>query len=380
MSPPSPTLAARLQRTVRQDVQSMHAYAIQPSAGFVKLDAMENPFRLPPELQQALGERLAAVAINRYPGARQNDLVAALAAHAQLPAGCKLMLGNGSDELIDLLSVACDVPPGGTPDGRSPVVLAPLPGFVMYEMSAKLRGLRFAGVPLTADFQLDEAAMLDAIATHRPALTYIAYPNNPTANLWDDAVIDRIVGAVGAQQGFVVFDEAYQPFASRTWMQRMALPGNEHVLVLRTMSKFGLAGVRLGYLCGAAALIDEIDKVRPPYNVSVLNAEAALFALEHADEYARQAAVLRSERARLQAALREMPGLHVYPSEANMILVRVADSKRIFEGLKARGVLVKHIAGLHPLLANCLRLTVGAPPENDLMIQALTESLRESQR
>ncbi|MBL8345709.1 MAG: histidinol-phosphate transaminase [Rubrivivax sp.] len=372
MIAPSPTLAARLQRTVRQDVQSMHGYAIQPSAGFVKLDAMENPFRLPPELQQALGERLAAVAINRYPGARQNDLVAALAAHAQLPAGCKLMLGNGSDELIDLLSVACDVP-GAT-------VLAPLPGFVMYEMSAKLRGLRFVGVPLTADFQLDEAAMLDAIATHRPALTYIAYPNNPTANLWDDAVIDRIVAAVGAQQGFVVFDEAYQPFASRTWMQRLALPGHEHVLVLRTMSKFGLAGVRLGYLCGAAALIDEIDKVRPPYNVSVLNAEATLFALEHADEYARQAALLRSERTRLQGALRAMPGLQAFPSEANMILVRVPDSKRVFEGLKARGVLVKHIAGLHPLLANCLRLTVGAPNENDQMIQALTESLRECQR
>jgi histidinol-phosphate aminotransferase len=376
----SPTLAARLQRTVRQDVQSMHAYAIQPSAGLVKLDAMENPFRLPPELQRALGERLAGVAINRYPGARQADLIAALAAHAQLPAGNKLMLGNGSDELIDLLSVACDVPAGERPDGLPPTVLAPLPGFVMYEMSAKLRGLRFVGVPLTADFQLDEAAMLDAIATHRPALTYLACPNNPTANLWDDAVVERLVAAVGAQQGFVVIDEAYQPFASRTCMPRLARPDHEHVLVLRTLSKFGLAGVRLGYLCGAAALIDEIDKVRPPYNVSVLNAEAALFALEHADEYARQAAVLRAERERLQAALRALPGVQPFPSEANMILVRVPDSKRAFEGMKARGVLVKHIAGLHPLLANCLRLTVGTPEENRLMIDALAASLTESPR
>ena len=370
---PPPALAERLQRTIRQDVQSMHAYAIQPSAGLVKLDAMENPFRLPPELQRALGERLAAVAINRYPGARQADLIAALAAHAQLPPGCKLMLGNGSDELIDLLSVACNAPASQTPDGRAPTVLAPLPGFVMYEMSAKLRGLRFVGVPLKPDFELDGPAMLDAIATHRPALTYIAYPNNPTANLWDDALIDRIVAAVGAQQGFVVFDEAYQPFASRSWMQRMA--DHPHVLVLRTMSKFGLAGVRLGYLCGAAAAIDEIDKVRPPYNVSVLNAEAALFALEHAGEFARQAAVLRGERERLQAALRAMPGVTAFPSEANMILVRVPDSKRAFEGLKARGVLVKHIAGLHPLLANCLRLTVGTPDETTLLINALRESL-----
>ena len=358
-------LAQRIAATIRQDVQGMHGYAIQPSAGLIKLDAMENPFRLPPELQRELGDRLGRVAINRYPAQCVADVAAALSRHIQLPAGCKLIVGNGSDELIDILSVACDVP--------GAVVLAPLPGFVMYEMSARLRGLRFVGVALSAGFELDEAAMLSAIEAQRPAITYIAYPNNPTANLFDDAVIDRIVAAVGEQQGLVVFDEAYQPFSSRSWLQRMA--AQPHVLVLRTLSKFGLAGVRLGYLCGHAELIDEIDKVRPPYNVSALNAEAALFALEHADEYARQAAVLRGERARLQAALAGLPGVKAFPSDANMILVRVPDSQRAFEGLKARGVLVKHIAGLHPLLANCLRLTVGAPNENDLMMRALKDSL-----
>ncbi|MDP1647777.1 MAG: histidinol-phosphate transaminase [Rubrivivax sp.] len=358
-------LADRIAHTIRQDVKSMHAYVIQPSAGLVKLDAMENPFRLPPELQRELGERLGRVAINRYPVQGPADVVAALSRFVELPAGCKLILGNGSDELIDILSVACDVP--------GAAVLAPLPGFVMYEMSARLRGLRFVGVPLTPDFELDEAAMLAAIEEHRPALTYIAYPNNPTANLFDDGAVDRIVAAVGRQQGLVVFDEAYQPFSSRTWMQRLA--AHEHVLVMRTLSKFGLAGVRLGYLCGAAALVDEIDKVRAPYNVSALNAEATLFALEHADEYARQAALLCAERERLQVALRGLPGVRAFPSEANMILVRVPDSKRAFEGMKARGVLVKNIAGLHPLLANCLRLTVGTPEENELMIQSLKESL-----
>lgn len=355
----------RLRQTLRQDVQSMHAYAIQPSAGFVKLDAMENPFTLPPELQRELGERLGRVAINRYPSNCVTELVAALTQFVDLPAGNKLILGNGSDELIDILSVACDVP-GAT-------VLAPLPGFVMYEMSAKLRGLNFVGVPLTPAFELDEAAMLAAIEQHRPAITYIAYPNNPTANLFDDAVIERIVAAVGRQNGLVVFDEAYQPFSSRTWLPRLG--EHDHVLVLRTLSKFGLAGVRLGYLCGPAALVDEVDKVRPPYNVSALNAEAAMFALEHADEYARQAALLCSERTRLMAALAAIPGVRVFPSEANMLLARVPDSKRAFEGMKARGVLVKHIAGLHALLANCLRLTVGTPAENDLMIRALKESL-----
>jgi histidinol-phosphate aminotransferase len=358
-------LAERLQHTIRQDVQSMHAYAIQDSRGLIKLDAMENPFTLPPELQQELGQRLGRLAINRYPGPGHAQLMERLVAFAELPAGCKLTIGNGSDELIDILSVACNRP-GAT-------LLAPLPGFVMYEMSARLRGLAFVGVPLSADFALDEDAMLAAIAQHRPALTYIAYPNNPSANLFDDAVIDRLVAAVGAQQGLVVFDEAYQPFASRTRMASLAQ--HEHVLVLRTLSKFGLAGVRLGYLCGAAALIDEIDKVRPPYNVSVLNAEAALFALDHADEYARQAALLRQERERLQAALRALPGVRPFPSEANMILVRVPDSARAFAGMKARGVLVKHVAALHPLLGNCLRLTVGTPEENTAMFNALKASL-----
>ena len=356
----------RIRSVIRQDVQGMHAYAVQPSAGLVKLDAMENPFRLSAALQAELGARLGAVAINRYPGARIAEVAAALAAHADVPEGCALMLGNGSDELISLLAMACDVP------GAS--ILAPLPGFVMYEASARLQGLAFHGVPLTPDFELDEAAMLDAIERHRPSLTYIAYPNNPTANLWDDGVIDRIVAAVGAQgHGLVVFDEAYQPFSSRTWMARMA--GHRHVLVMRTLSKFGLAGVRLGYLAGARALIAEIDKVRPPYNVSVLNAEATLFALEHADEYARQAEVLRGERARLQAALKRVPEITAFPSDANMILVRVPDAKRAFEGMKQRGVLVKNVSALHPLLADCLRLTVGTPEENTLMIDALKASL-----
>jgi histidinol-phosphate aminotransferase len=358
-------LADRIARVIRQDVQSMHAYAIQPSSGLVKLDAMENPFRLSPALQRELGERLARVAINRYPARCVGDVIAALSRHVQLPAGCKMILGNGSDELIDLLSVACDVPGAG--------ILAPQPGFVMYEMSARLRGLRFTGVPLTAGFELDRDAMLAAIERERPSLTYLAYPNNPTANLWHDAAIDDIVAAVGAQHGLVVVDEAYQPFSSRTWLPRMA--AHPHVLVLRTLSKFGLAGVRLGYLSGHAELIDQIDKVRPPYNVSVLNAEATLFALDHADEYARQAAVLRGERERLQRELRALPGATPYPSEANMILVRVPDAKRCFEGLKARGVLVKNVSALHPLLAGCLRLTVGTPEENTLMIDALKATL-----
>ncbi|GAB3184396.1 histidinol-phosphate transaminase [Hydrogenophaga aquatica] len=354
---------------IRQDVQGMHAYAVQDAAGMVKLDAMENPYGLPPELQAALGERLGRVAVNRYPGPRIDDLRHALARYVDLPAGFGLMLGNGSDELIALLALACDVP------GAS--VLAPLPGFVMYGMSAQLQGLAFHGVPLTPDFELDEPAMLAAMREHKPAITYLAYPNNPTANLWDAAVMRRLIAAAAEFGGLVVIDEAYQPFASRTWLDDMRADpaANAHVLLMRTLSKFGLAGVRLGYMIGAQALVNEIDKVRPPYNVSVLNAECALFALEHADVFARQAQDIRAEREKLISALAAMPGVKPFPSQANMVLVRVPDADKAFAGMKAAGVLVKNVSKMHPLLAQCLRLTVGTPAENVQMLEALRNAL-----
>ncbi len=358
-------VSPQLLRRIRQDVQSMHAYAIQESVGMVKLDAMENPFTLPHALQVELGQRLGALALNRYPDGRVNDLRAALAAYAGMPEGFDIMLGNGSDELISLLAMACDVP------GAS--VLAPVPGFVMYAMSAQLQGLAFHGVPLTADFELDEPAMLDAITTHNPSIVYLAYPNNPTANLWDDAVIERHHRPGGRQGGLVVMDEAYQPFASKSYIDR--IHRHPHVLLMRTLSKFGLAGVRLGYMMGPKALIAEIDKVRPPYNISVLNYECALFAIEHADVFAVQAAELRVQRGLLLDALARLPGVHAFKSEANMILVRVPDAARTFAGLREHKVLVKNVSKMHPLLANCLRLTVGTPDENAQLLAALKASL-----
>ena len=342
----------------------MHAYSVQDARGLIKLDAMENPHRLSPDLQRELGQRLGAVALNRYPGARIDDLRAALAEHARMPEGFDLMVGNGSDELISLLAMACDVP------GAS--ILAPLPGFVMYAMSAQLQGLAFHGVPLTADFELDEAAMLSAIEQHQPSIVYIAYPNNPTANLWDDAAIEKIVEAQGAQGGLVVFDEAYQPFSSRSYIDRIA--HRSHVLLMRTLSKFGLAGVRIGYMIGPKALIAEIDKVRPPYNISSLNCECALFALEHAEVFDQQADALREQRGEVLKSLRATDGVKTWNSDANMILIRVADAAATFEGMKARGVLIKNVSRMHPLLANCLRLTVGTPQENVQMLAALKAS------
>ena len=358
-------LDPKIKKLIRQDVQSMHAYAVQDSTGLVKLDAMENPHRLPADLQAELGRRLGALALNRYPDGRVNDLRDALAAYAQMPDGFDIMLGNGSDELISLLAMACDV--------LGAAILSPVPGFVMYAMSAQLQGLKFVGVPLMPDFELDEAAMLAAIAEHKPSITYLAYPNNPTANLWNDAVIEKIIIAVGKQGGLVVMDEAYQPFASKSYLDRIAR--HSHVLLLRTLSKFGLAGVRLGYLMGPKPLIAEIDKVRPPYNISVLNYECALFALEHQAVFTAQAQEIRAQRAMLLEALSAMTNVKAWKSDANMILIRVPDAAKTFDGMKARGVLVKNVSKMHALLANCLRLTVGTVGENAQMLAALQESL-----
>ena len=376
------TSEALVARRIRPDVRAMHAYAVQDPQGMVKLDAMENPYRLSPELQAALGARLGVVALNRYPGVRVQDLCDALAQYAQLPAGCEVILGNGSDELISLLALACAV--GADPaTGKRPAVLAPVPGFVMYAMSAQLQGLDFVGVPLTADFALDMPAMLAAIADTQPAIVYLAYPNNPTANLWNEADMAQVIAAAAKTDSLVVLDEAYQPFASRSYLDtiRAQPQAHTHVLLMRTLSKFGLAGVRLGYLIGPQALVSELDKVRPPYNISVLNCECALFALEHADAFAAQAQEICAQRTRLLRALRQLPGLAVWDSDANMVLVRVAAragtdaATQVFAALRARGVLVKNVSTMHPLLADCLRLTVGTADENTLLLAALEASL-----
>ena len=362
-----PSLNDRIQRYLRPEIQKLQAYSVQPSTGMVKLDVMENPYRLPTELQQALGQRLGLVALNRYPAERTHDLRQALAHQAHLPAHCDLILGNGSDELISLLTLA-----HAKPDA---VIMAPLPGFVMYEMSARLQGVRFVGVPTKADFELDRAAMLEAIAQHQPALIWLAYPNNPTGNLWSDSDIDAIIEAA---PGWVVMDEAYQPFATSDSLPR--LTRYEHLLIMRTLSKFGLAGVRIGYAMGPKPLIQELEKLRPPFNVSSLNTEAALFALEHSAQYAWQATQICQERERISAAVAALAGVKVFPSQANMILVRVGapGAARIYEIMKARGVLIKNVSGSHPLLSDCLRITIGTSDENNQMLLAFSAALNDN--
>lgn len=357
-------MTVRPEDLVRPDILSMATYHVPDSRGLVKLDAMENPYRLPDDLQRALGERLAAVSINRYPVPSYTRLKQLVRERLGVPDGSEVLLGNGSDELITMMSVAT-ARPGAT-------VLAPWPSFVMYDLSARLAGSRFVPVPLTAGFELDSAAMLDSIAAHRPALVYLAYPNNPTGNCFEHRAIESILQAA---PGLVVIDEAYQPFALDTWMPQ--LPRHPNLVVMRTVSKLGLAGIRLGYMAAAPQWIAEFDKVRPPYNVSVLDEAAAEFALEHLDVLQAQAALLRAERDVVQRALAATPGVTAFASRANFVLVRVADGPAVAAGMRARGVLIKDVGRMHPLLAGCLRLTVGTPQENAAMLQALRASLAD---
>ena len=351
---------------IRDDVRAIGAYAVPDSTGLTKLDAMENPFALPAEVARELGERLGRVALNRYPPADPRTFKERLARAIDLPGGMALLLGNGSDELIHLV-IQCCARPGAT-------VLSPWPSFEMYDLSSRFDNCRFVGVPLAEDFSLRRDTLLAAIAAHRPAVVFVSWPNNPTGNLFDRATVEAVLDAA---PGLVVLDEAYLPFAQDTWLPQLLRWPN--LLVLRTFSKMGLAGIRLGYLCGDPAWIAEIDKVRPPYNVNVLTLAAADFMLDRRALLDEQAAVLRAERERLLGRLRAVPGVTAFDSAANFILFRLAAGSdaadRVFAQLKARGILIKNRAHVHPLLAGCLRVTVGTPQENDAFLAALAASL-----
>lgn len=348
---------------VREEIGALRAYHVAPAAGLVKLDAMENPYRLPADLARSLGEHLAGVAINRYPDPRDAALEAALRAAMGIPGELDMVLGNGSDEILQMIAVAL-ARPGAT-------MLALEPSFVMYRMSAVMAGMEYAGIPLAPDFTPDLPAVLAAIERLRPAVTWIAYPNNPTGNLFPR---ESVLAIVEASPGLVVVDEAYYPFAGGASF--LAEVGRHPNLVLvRTVSKLGLAGLRLGLAVGPRDWLREFDKVRLPYNVNVLSAAAAAFLLARHEVLDGQARAIVRDRAVLEAGLDAIAGVSRFPSAANFVLARVPDAPRAFGGLRERGILVKNLHGAHPLLANCLRFTVGTPDENQRLLEALPPAI-----
>jgi histidinol-phosphate aminotransferase len=344
---------------VRPEILALNAYHVADAAGMVKLDAMENPYPLPAALRRELAEVLSRVDLNRYPEPSGRELRALLAKKMAVPEGMELLLGNGSDDLIQIITFALARP--------GAVMMFPAPTFVMYSMNATLSGMKAAPVPLREDFSFDADAFIARMRAEHPALVYIAYPNNPTGVLYPERDVLQVVEAC---PGLVVIDEAYHVFAGRTFMPH--LQKYENLAVLRTVSKLGLAGIRLGYLAGRPEWIAELNKVRQAYNVNVLTQAAAMFTLERLEVLEEQASRIRAERESLKKELQKLKNLAVFPSEANFFLVRVPDAERTFEALRRQGVLVRN---LHPGLKGCLRVTVGTPDENRVLLTALREAL-----
>ncbi len=350
---------------IRPEIRALSAYPVPDPGTCIKLDAMENPYHWPDELKQQWLESLRAAELNRYPDPSASALVSILRDTMQVPDNMQLLLGNGSDELIQMLALAVAQP------GR--VVLAPEPAFVMYRIIAEVTGMNYVGVPLLDNFSLDRPALLRAIEAHQPALVFLAYPNNPTGNLFEEQAIIEILEK---SPGLVVVDEAYAPFTGASFMQRLGEFDN--LLVLRTVSKMGLAGLRLGLLAGPADWLKEIDKTRLPYNINVLTQLSAQFALKHVDVLLQQAKQIRTDRTWLTQQLVSLGVVAVYPSEANFILFRTSEGQAdsIFSRLREKGVLIKNLSPSGGQLTDCLRVTVGTAEENKIFIDALTQSVQ----
>ena len=332
----------------------------QPPEIRAKLDANELPFAWPAELREQLGGVLAEVPLERYPDPRAKVLRDVIAGQYAIH-GDQIVFGNGSDELIAMLCAAFAGP-----------ILYPVPTFVYYKLAAIARGIPAIEVPLGPAFELDEVAVDRAIVEHRPSVVFLALPNNPTGTLWRLDFACEL--AARHRDTVIVSDEAYVAYSGATNLP--ALAAHPNLVVMRTLSKVGLAGLRVGFTISAPAIAEVLEKVRPPYNLSALDQAAAVFALREAGPWClARAAEVVDERAKLLAVLRTFQ-CEVFASEANLVLVRFGAGRaaQIWQGLADRGVVVRNFdtpAG--GPLAGCLRITVGTPAENALLVQALRE-------
>ncbi|ATX81242.1 histidinol-phosphate aminotransferase [Mariprofundus ferrinatatus] len=338
---------------IRNDIKALSAYHVPDSSGMIKLDAMENPFSMPDDLRKQWAEKLAGVDINRYPDADMYKLRAKIASHEGVEPE-QVLLGNGSDEIIQMILIAT-VP--GT-------CVIPSPTFVMYNLVSQWLKRPVATVPLAEDFTMKEEHFLQVCAREKAVVAFLACPNNPTGNLWRQDKVEMIARGMS---GMLVIDEAYGPFSERTHNHLIG----PNVMVLKTFSKVGWAGLRMGYLLGDAEVIAQLNKVRMPYNINALTQASATFLLDHFDVFEKQVAELRDERERMAAALADMKGIEIFPSQANFLLVRVENSNAVFESLRQAGILIKNMHGSDRLLDNCLRITVGSHEENDAVLAAM---------
>ncbi len=373
MAPTDPLL-----ELVRGSLRAAGHYTVPHPRGIrVKLDANEMPFALPPEVRADLARELAAVDLNRYPDPTHQELRAELS-HQVGVAPAALVVGNGSDEIIQMLITCFAEPRPGQQRAR---VAYPSPTFVVFRGAALAAGCEPVEIATDpeADFALEPDELERAVAAARPNVVFFARPNNPTGTLWPSHLVADL--ARRHPDVLIVSDEAYAAYAGDGMVPM--LPELSNLVVMQTLSKVGLAGLRVGYLCGRPDLIAEVEKVRPPYNVGALNQRAALWILRH-----HRALLLRGcadvvvEREKLAAALDQIgqqADLRVFTSHANLILFRVGRpgdgrATAVWQELCARGVLVRNFDRPGPL-SGCLRVTIGTADENELFLAALGEAL-----
>ena len=354
-----------IQVLIPERVRQGAAYQVQDATGMIKLDAMENPFVWPSYLRTQYAQRLANCSLNRYPDPYAINVRAPLRQWMKIPESLDILFGNGSDEIIALLISSL------IGSGRS--VCAPDPSFVMFSALANQYSVTFEALPLDAAFDIDLDRWLAFLHENDPALIFIPQPNNPTGNLFSR---ERLAKIVESTKALVVIDEAYTAFTDADFLDWAVTYPN--VLVMRTLSKVGLAGSRFGMLVGHPAWISEFDKMRLPYNINTLSQTAVQFALEHAPILEEQSFRVRKERTKLIREL-EKRGFNVWPSEANFVVIKcsIDQARSIFEALKLRHILIKCLDGSHPRLKDTLRITVGSSEELDTLLSAIDQLVAE---
>jgi histidinol-phosphate aminotransferase len=359
-----------LEDILRPELAELVAYVpANPSGIRVRLDANEAPPPASPAIRDTVASAIARVALERYPDARALELKEAIASRTGAPAE-SLVVGTGSDEIIALLATACARPRTGMPVAT---FVAPTPTFVMYRVTARAHGLRAVEVPLDAAWDLDAAAMAKAIEMMQPNVVFVATPNNPTGNRMTESKLEAVIAA--AKDSLVVIDEAYVDYAAGPSLRTLR-GRHRNVAVLRTLSKLGLAALRVGWLEADESVVRALDRARQPFNVSATSQAAAAAVLRDAWGAVKvHVTGVVLERERVVAGMREMPKIQPMPTEANFVWVRCEeDARGVHEKLAARGVLVRSFHAAGGRMAKHLRVTIGTREENDAMLEALREA------
>jgi len=342
---------------LRKDIQSISAYHVPNSDNFLKLDAMESPFVPNQDFQNEFTDFLSKVEINRYPNPTADEVEQSLRNLMGVDDSYGVLLGNGSDELIQILAMAC---------GEKDSIMSFSPSFVMYEMIAKFTRLNYLDSPLI-DFDINLKEALNLIETQKPKIIFIAYPNNPTGNLFNREKIETIIKSTDA---LVVLDEAYYAYSDDTFLNDIAK--YENLVLLRTISKIGFAGVRLGLLIGSQEIVSELNKIRLPYNINSLTQAASRFLLNKKDYLQSHANLIVNERKKLIESLKKYKNIIVFPSQANFVMIKTEESEKFFNFLLEKKILIKNLSKMKGL-KNYLRITIGSQEDNSIFSSALDE-------